>query len=271
MKSRRPAAAGAGQHQVLVRLGLGARVLDHRRGALDDVVVVVLPHDLAGLQVDLVQLAVEARPRAGRACPCRGRSPAGRSSRCPTTGLVGVAACRPSGEVMPPPMNVFQMRESLLGRRPQAVQPPRLVAEEGADLDAVALRDDGRRRVDGRHGASRCTMRTPEAAGDAVAPAAGPPAAAGPVEPVPHVLRPAAGHEDAGGDDDEEGDDEEPPVATLTPAAQLAAALAHVDLIWRPSARTVCAHDAHSVPGRRRANEFGRRPKAFPARGRWST
>ena len=56
------AAAGAGEHEVLVRRRVRVRVLDHRRAALDDVVEVVLPDDLAGLEVDLVEMVVERAP-----------------------------------------------------------------------------------------------------------------------------------------------------------------------------------------------------------------
>ncbi len=244
---RRPAAAGAGQHEVLVRLHLGARVLDHRRAALDDVVVVVLPHDLAGLQVDLVQLAVERAPeQVELALVADDHGLAGPAAARP--GLVGVLL----GDLLDRRGHAaadegLPDERELGGRRPQAVEPPRLVAQVGAHLDAVALGDDGRRRVHGhhrRHGLDEDAggRRRRSRPGDR-------PACVGRAQqPVVDLLRPAAGHEDRGGDDDQEGRDDQPPVATLTPAAQLAAALAHVDPIWRPAARTVCAHDPHSVP-----------------------
>ena len=85
-----------------------------------------------------------------------------------------------------------------------------------------------------------------------------------PREPVPRVLRPAAGHEHAGGDDDDESGDEDGPEATPPPPAQRTAAIAHVDLVWRPSAR-VSAHGASSVPKRRpvRQRKPADGPKAF--------
>ena len=130
------------------------RVLDHRRAALDDVVERVLPDDLAGGRARSCAGCGRTRRRRGTAWTrSRDDRRAGRSSRCPTTGrldgLVRLVALLAHAGGEPAADGRLPDEVEVLGRRPQAVQPPRLVAEERGDLDAVAAVLDGRRRVDG--------------------------------------------------------------------------------------------------------------------------
>ena len=85
-----------GDDDVLV---VGARrrgVLEHRRAALDDVVVLVRPEHLAGLRVDLAQLVLVGARRGRRSCRRRRRCWAARSSRCRPTCPAGRCRTCPS-------------------------------------------------------------------------------------------------------------------------------------------------------------------------------
>ena len=138
------AAPRAGDDDVLVVRARRSGVLEHRRAALDDVVELVRPDDLAGGGVDLAQVVVVAAGHhvglaavdddAGLAGPAA----AGVLAR----GVLLVLARAHAAAELGLPEDV-----EVLGRRSLPVVPAPVVAQERADLDAVAgHRGRGRRR-----------------------------------------------------------------------------------------------------------------------------
>ena len=127
-------AARAGQDDVPVVLARRVRIGVHGRTALDDVVELVRPHDIAGGRVDAAQVVVVAagddvRPAA---VDHDARLP-GPAAAGPVPGrVVLVLAGRPAAAQVDLPQHVQP-----LGRRAEPVGPAPIVAEEGADLDAV--------------------------------------------------------------------------------------------------------------------------------------
>ncbi len=248
---RRPAAARAcDDHVPVVRRG-GTRVLDHGRTALDDVVEGVLPDDPAGLEIDLVQLAVVGAPEQVQSALVAHDDGLPRPAAA-GPGLVLALGDRRSH----PPADIRSPDErERRGRRAEAVDPARLVSEERGELDAVTLRDDGGRRVD----LDRLGQGREQDSGDDCGRRRGGRLIVRRAEPgeAPCVPRPVAGDEHAAGhraaaDRHEQRDEKDTPPSAPTPAASLHGALADVDPVGRLAARTlVPAHDARSVPSPR--------------------
>ena len=138
----RVAAARPGHDDVLVVRARRARILEDRRAALDDVVVLVGPDDLPGGRIDAAQLVrIRARDDVGLAAVDDDARLAGPAApRVLAVLVLGVLPGAPVAAQVDLPEQVQTVR-----RRAEAVEPTAIVAEEGADLDAVAG-ERGRRR-----------------------------------------------------------------------------------------------------------------------------
>ena len=150
----RVAAPRAGEDDVLVVRPVGVGILEHRRAALDDVVELVLPDDLAGAGVDLAQVVVVAAGEEVRlaAVDDDARLPGPAAARPLLGGSSVVLAGAPAAAEVDLPEHVEALR-----RRAQPVEPAPVVAEEGADLDAVAVE----RRGGGGGTGPACAARRP--------------------------------------------------------------------------------------------------------------
>ena len=143
----RVAAPRAGAHDVLVVGAGGVRILEHGGAALDDVVVLVLPDDVTAQRVEAAQAVVVAADEdEGLAAVDDDIRHAGPAAAGPLGRRVGVVLAR--GPAVAEPRLPHDVEA--LGDRSQAVEAARVVAQERADLDAVAGERGDRGR---RHGA----------------------------------------------------------------------------------------------------------------------
>ena len=166
------AAARTGDDKVTVVLTCRMRVRDDAGAALDDVAEVIAPDDLAGLGVDLAQIVVVAADEQVEtsAVAHQGRRARPARARPVHRRVVGEPARGPAAADSRLPDHVEVRR-----RGADAVEAPRLGAEEGGELDAVAVGVHGDRRravaqqggrVDGdRAGAAACAWAQNEQQG----------------------------------------------------------------------------------------------------------
>ncbi len=142
----RVAAPRSREDDVLVVLARWRRVEKDARAALDDVVELVLPDDLAGERVDAAQIVVVAAHDQLRPAAVDDETGlAGPAAAAPFAGRVVVLLARaPAAAELNLPQHV-----EAIGHGPKPVEAPGIGAEERTDLDAVALE---RRHRRGRHG-----------------------------------------------------------------------------------------------------------------------